>query len=75
MSTVILQAAATYHELLSATALDSVATGFQEWAESNPPAIGAQTKRVLGASGARTAEARIADPSICRARIKGAMGR
>lgn len=74
MSTVILQAAATYHELLSATALDSVAAGFQEWAESNPPAIGAQTKRVLGASGARTAEALLRDSKHLPGTHKGGNG-
>lgn len=74
MSTVILQAAATHHELLSADALDSVAAGFQDWAESNPPAMGAQTKRVLGASGARTAEALLRDSKHLLGTRKGGNG-
>ena len=36
MSTVILQTAATHHELLSTAALDSIAAGFQDWADTNP---------------------------------------
>ena len=74
MSTVILQTAATHHELRSATALDSVAAGFQDWAESNPPAIGAQTKRVLGASGACTAEALLRDSKHLPGTRKGGNG-
>ncbi|NLG47914.1 ADP-ribosylglycohydrolase family protein [Gordonia sp. (in: high G+C Gram-positive bacteria)] len=40
-------AGAAHRELLSAAALDAVATGFLDWYSSNPPDIGIQTRGVL----------------------------
>lgn len=74
MSTVILQTAATHHELLSTAALDSIAAGFQDWADTNPATIGTQTKQVLHMSHARTADALLRDSKHLPGTRKGGNG-
>ena len=74
MGTVILQVAATHHELYSTAALDDVAAGFQAWAASGAPDMGLQTKRVLKKSSTRTAAELLRDSRQLPGDRKGGNG-